>query len=105
MREIKFRVYWSHQESDCFGFDYFDGYDGWREKDPLQEPVAFEQFTGLRDKNGKEIYEGDILSHRYYSKPVICTWADCGFITEDVSITDKSLEVIGNIHENPELLK
>lgn len=92
------------------------------------------QFTGLLDKNGKEIYEGDILRNDEY--PYNCdgvdnyfveiVWVDnvCGFyrIThknpnstvrgishgnwseldeEDI----KSFEVIGNIHDNPELLK
>jgi uncharacterized phage protein (TIGR01671 family) len=62
------------------------------------------QFTGLLDKNGKEIFEGDILSHRYYSKPVICEFVDGSLIFGDISKYDKSLEVIGNIYENPELL-
>lgn len=97
-------------------------------------PETVGQFTGLLDKNGKEIYEGDILRGDEY--PYNCdgvdnyfveiVWADnvCGFYRiihknsnstvrgishgnwneldeEDI----KSFEVIGNIHDNPELLK
>ena len=97
-------------------------------------PGSIGQFTGLYDKNGKEIYEGDILRGDEY--PFNCdgvdnyfaeiVWADnvCGFyrIThkkpnstvrgishgnwEQLDEDDiKSFEVIGNIHDNPELLK
>lgn len=57
------------------------------------EPDTIGQFSGLLDKNGKEIYEGDILQYRKF--------ASCfGDLTEPFYC-----EVIGNIHDNPELLE
>lgn len=78
------------------------------------------QFTGLYDKDGKEIYEGDIvfLSHWKssdlfdYSRPFLVKWesGQINFKQEEYnnfigSLNGKlKIEIIGNIHQNPELL-
>jgi hypothetical protein len=107
-REIKFRA-WDIRIKEFLGVlnnlnieDF--GNLGFTFTNYKKGDLIFCQFTGLLDKNGKEIFEGDILSHRYYSKPVICEFVDGSFIFDDISKYDKSLEVIGNIYQNPELL-
>src|SRR3989304_9140917 len=74
------------------------------------------QYTGLKDKNGKEIYEGDILRTNEHIDFIVWNEKKCGFSYSN----DKSnmslpqwfehgqysgTEIIGNIYENPELLK
>jgi uncharacterized phage protein (TIGR01671 family) len=119
-REIKFRAWDNYSKSfiqdneyligldgKFYRMDFYSGIENYEDGslvwDELQN-ITLSQFTGLKDKNGKEIFEGDILSHRYYSKPVLCEFVDGSFIFDDISKYDKSLEVIGNIYQNPELL-
>ena len=74
-----------------------------------QSEWVFMQFTGLKDKNGKEIYEGDIVSGTNGLYAFAVTYVRHGFIAvskdgrDEFTIPDH-WEVIGNIHQNPELL-
>ena len=74
-------------------------------------PESVGQFTGLHDKNGKEIYEGDIVRYDMGGECEVSYCIGGGFAGFDLSPAFhnghqlKDVEVIGNIHDNPELLK
>lgn len=78
------------------------------------EGTVFMQFTGLLDKNGREIYEGDFIEAEdfYYGIPfkgVVEFENGCFSVTQDGMTAYRWLsikcEIVGNIYENPELLK
>lgn len=108
MREIKFRV-WDIQfkRMKLTGIGINKGVvDG--------EDVVIMQYTGLKDKNSKEIYEGDVVKRgdkcgEIYWSDAFHGWRVDSFYGERQP--DKSLalfpnmEIIGNIYENPELSK
>jgi len=81
---------------------------------PMDREIIEELCTGLKDKNGKEIYESDLLG--FHDTKYKVEWNDGGFYLNDdfggefegtepaIQQLTQNYEVIGNIHENPELL-
>jgi len=116
MRELKFRVYWIHPESDSSGFDYFDVLDGYPQGDPCQEITSVDRYTGMKDRNGKEIYENDICRVNGWRGSVYNSLVEYREVMGSDDMGTNMLgfpmmdeygppEVIGNIHENPGLLE
>jgi len=140
-RELKFRIWFKPTyeykcefmdrygkelpDLDCVFYtqdDFFD--DTWLNTDDYED-ITVEQYTGLKDKNGKEIYDGDIITETisgvedydikqdyevYWDDDTLC-WGIRGTkgfnynLHSDLYETNMSREVIGNIHENPDLLE
>ena len=125
MKEIKFRAWCDEDRKmyDACTLHYFVDFGGWgyqvevNGRDSFLVPAneaskynqgVLMQYTGLKDKNGEEIYEGDIL--RYQELVGVVEYRHSGFI-QRIAVNDTfeavwaACEVIGNIHENPELIK
>lgn len=122
MREIKFRA-WDEEDERMYCDDkVIVTFRGFLEEvyvrhgNTLFELIDYKlmQYTGLKDRNGKEIYEGDILDYGYGKFEVI--WHKGAFKIRKVSFENGNLHyltncyfdelmIIGNIYENSELLK
>ena len=124
MRTIKFRAWdkWKKKMIQPNNGDFI----GWHAMSNWKDCLEVMQFTGLTDKNGKEIYEGDIVdvlnkNQKYNGTTLIVTFEDGCFClrTKDTTefrqavglrqnivnarnkdLEDPILEIIGNIHEN-----
>lgn len=128
-REIKFRVWLPNMLQFIYEFEMTNKgkiviylKDGTRSE---LNSAVLQQYTGLKDKNGTEIYEGDILEldyeglektrHKVVWQPVEhypafdlippIYYSECNCLSEMKCAGYDNYEVIGNIYENPELLE
>lgn len=131
MREIKFRAWNKEKKIMCYenedqSSDYLDGWSAsdiqvinqTLNSDFTKQRYDFMQYTGLKDKNGKEIYEGDIVEWSGFKMEIFWgedigigygfCWRPCGdnrYYHESMTGFIDEYEVIGNIYENQDLLK
>jgi uncharacterized phage protein (TIGR01671 family) len=125
-REIKFRAYDKFNKEMFYSDRKLRDYEFFRDFEfrvDAGNGVELMQYTGLKDKNGKEIYEGDILTVKSKSAYKYITAIELGWtddneygwywlnnqgtknIVRDVDMISERYEVIGNIYENPNLFK
>lgn len=141
MREIKFRGKIKDNNEWIYGYFYekaqplqciksendesekrkcfiiFPGFADWNMPRPMYQVEVLHdtvgQYTGLKDKNGKEIYEGDIYHMGDKNIKYVVTWHDTGLIGKQLGSSSyaglthwrNKIEIIGNIYDNPELLE
>jgi len=114
MREIKFRAWHKGNNEWVEVTKHFDiDGDGSMYLVSMLKPIVLMQWTGLLDKNGKAIFEGDIVK---YEQPLqlengeIGIWHGGNRVCRDIRHLDfpekpEYLKIIGNIYENKDLLK
>lgn len=131
MKGLKFRV-WDREreyyldETELAGITPDGKYIWYIEEEEISKlgiegGYILEQYTGLKDKNGKEIYEGDILGGiwergfiswcekckqlQYHIADIGCMACSGDTNWYELAEDDGKLEVVGNVHENPDLLE
>jgi uncharacterized phage protein (TIGR01671 family) len=126
MREILFRgkekdqwvsgYYWKYEQNGKEFHVIRDSADKLLKFNHICDPKTFGQYTGLTDKNGVKIFEGDIVRYNdTIHKVIFCTINGCAFF--GITMPDRGeiwnfdgitcankMEVIGNIHDDPELI-
>lgn len=121
MREIKFRCWdrfkqrWSNYKINDGTVYFMDKNTGvwYGSYNKRYKDFNLMQYTGLKDKNNKEIYEGDIVIHHGKMHKIIFNVEEARFVLRDdefeleipfTNNNNKRMEVVGNIYENSELL-
>ena len=125
MRELKFRA-WDTEAEMFLHHTRISEHKIKYLEDNGEYKVIYQQYTGLKDKNGREVYEGDIVTYNNFNslrtgghaedKIIVGKVVfDFGmWIVESIDysqdlyeahVNDEEILVIGNIYENPELLK
>lgn len=128
MRDIKFRAWYANQEMhygiapiDNKYYIFFETQKRNAHDLQINRAISIMQYTGLKDENGKEIYEGDILDSRYnlpvtgqLIKKRYVVAQDKGYYIAQarkhpygstaLSVIHADAKVVGNIYENPELM-
>lgn len=116
-REIKFRA-WDKDKKEMFAVQNLNCFllnspSKYADGSGVPENFGLMQYTGLKDKNGKEIYEGDIVKYKTDKPDKVVYDTACFQLGRQVEyhrnlsmgkLAD-GMEIIGNIYENPELIE